>query len=277
MINTITGKGLLFFLLLLAFFQLNAQSDSLYLSPSFYYTHGIYSDKTNSDAYSFFNTIEPVRKLYLINHFEKLFINNSAWDYDQSAILAGGIVDQFPYYIKFNFAHYAGKYAEKLTDYSYKDYTNLYNLDAFYYIDSWYIGPAFVHLNRIGFANQQTNQFTLRIEKILSFYTYLSLKPTYIKINSGQELFSIYAKMHYQAYDNLLLKAGGFIGKRINYFDTDLLTIFNQDYIQKHQVFVQAEFDPLKWLRLIFSYQNTGFEDFSINYIVLGLKSNLYL
>lgn len=277
MINLIAGKVLILFFFLPVFLQLKAQSDSLYLSPSVYFTHGFYSDKTNSDAISFYNTLETVKKFYLINHFDNLAIKHNEWDYDQNTFLAGVLADLFPFYLKLNYAHYAGAYSASNFDYSYNDYTNLYNIDVSCYTDSWYLGTSYVYSNKIGFANQQTNQVTLRVEKIISLNVFLSLKPTYSKSIDGRGYYSLFAKIHYQPDTDILLKAGGFAGKRTNYFDSDLLTFFNQEDIQKYQVFGQAEYDAFKWLRLIFSYQSTAFEHFRINYIVFGIKSNLYL
>lgn len=259
-----------------AAFNLNAQSDSLFLSPSAYYTHGFYSDNKNSDAVSIYNTVELAKNYYLINHFDQLLINQNEWDYKQNTFLAGGLVYLFPFFVKMNYAHYKGDYSAKGFDYSYSDFTNLYNVDISFYTDSWYLGSSYMHSNLIGFYALQTNQLTFRIEKIISLLTFLSVKPTYIRTNDNRDFFSVYAKFHYQVSDEILLKLGGFIGDRINYFDSDLLTFFNQEEVQKYQVFTQGDYDILKWLRLTASYQLTEFENFRINYIVLGIKSMLY-
>jgi len=250
------------------------EEETFYLSPSVFYTNGDYTTNVQSNSAAFYNTAQLMDKFYLINHYEFLRINANDYSYDQQTFLAGGIVNLFPFYIKFNYAHYKGNFDYKLSEYKYEDFTNLYNLDLLYYIDWFYFGAAYTHLNQIGFAKANSNQITLRIERILSNEFFISLKPSFTKLYNGKNLFSASVKLHYAPIPELLFKVGGFAGERAFYFDSDLLTIFNQNYIQKNQVFTQIEYSPVSYLWLILGYQQTKFTEFKINYLVAGIRAN---
>ena len=252
-------------------------ADSTYVSPSVYYTYGDYSDTTTSHGISFYNTWNVIGSFYLINHYDLLNMNNPSWKYKQQTFLAGGLHDFFPFALKYNFVHYKGKYDYKPYTYEYSEYTNLYNVDASYYYDSFYFGAAFTYQYNFGFSNKITRQFTLRFEKIISYPLFISVKPNYTKDQEGKNLFSVAAKVHYLADERLLLKAGGFAGQRAFYFDSDLLTIYNQPNIQKYQYFVQAEYFPSYTWKITAAYQHTKFSIFEIDYFTLGVKANLFL
>lgn len=253
------------------------ETDSFYVSPSFYFTHGNYSDSSRSNSYAFYQTTQLSKEFFSILHYENLKISNEDWDYIQQAFLTGGIIDLHPFYFKLNYVHYKGDYDYKPFPDTYSDYTNLFNIDAYYFSDWYYLGASYVHLNRIGYATQKSDQITLRLEKVLSKELFLSLKPTFIKLLDGRELYSIAVKMHYQPYTDLIFKAGGFGGQRAFYFDSDLLTIFNQDETQKYLFFAQAEYSPIRQLNFILGFQNTKFTSYKINYFIAGIKSNLFI
>lgn len=253
------------------------KADSTYLSPSVYYTNGVYREGRTSNSLAFYNVLQLTKNFYLVNHYDHLEVKSSEWDYMQQTFLAGIFIDVLPLLMKFNYAHYKGDYNHLPFHYKYSDFTNLYSGDIFYYTDGFYLGAAYTHLNKIGYENRMINQVTLRLEKILSDDIFISLKPSYTKLSDGQNLFSAAIKMHYLINSNLLLKLGGFGGERAYYFDTDLLTIFNQDDIQRYQLFAQAEYSFIKELKLIIAYQHTKFNLFEINYFIAGIKASLFL
>ncbi len=248
------------------------EQDKLYLSPSLYYTKGNYSTNVNSNSIALYNTVQLVKEFYLINHYDHLFIDHNDYKYTQQTFLVGGFVDLFPYYIKLNYSHYKGDYGYKPFEFKYSDYTNLYNIDLVYYVDWFYLGAAYTHINQIGFAEAISNQVTLRLERILSNEFFVSIRPTYTHLNDEKNISSVSAKLHYALVTNLLFKVGGFIGEREFYFDTDLLTFFNQNSIQKYQVFGQVEYSPIEQFKFILGYQQTKFSDFKVNYLVIGIK-----
>jgi hypothetical protein len=254
-----------------------SKADSTYLSPSVYYTNGSYSEGRVSNSISFYNVLQLSGNFYLINHYDHLEVKSSEWNYMQQTFLGGLFIDVFPLLMKFNYAHYKGDYNHIPFHYKYSDFTNLFSTDVFYYTDEFYLGAAYMHLNETGYKKQITDQVTLRFEKILSYHFFISFKPSYSRLLDGRNLFSAALKSHYLVNPDLLLKFGGFGGERAYYFDTDLLTIFNQDDTQRYQLFAQAEYSFFKELTIILSYQHTKFTAFEINYLVAGLKANLYL
>jgi len=277
---------------LIVFFALlirNNYADSTYVAPSFYFTHGAYTNTEYSNSLAFYNTVNITKGFYLINHYEHLTINDPYWHYLQQAFLAGGSFEMFPYYLKLNYSHYKGDYnyiTSSINNYS--DYTNLYNCDFLYYTNLYYLGAAYTHENLIGYKNEITDQFTLRIDKIMNPFLYMSFRPNFTytrQVNNvnntnpdySRKLFSASLNFYYRINPGFNLKLGGFFGQRAYYFDSDILTIFNQDNTQKYQAYGQIDYNLFGSLKLILSYQHTKFDDFSINYYTLGLKSNLFL
>jgi hypothetical protein len=269
-------RFLVFLIVAAAFatFSQEEPEETFYLSPSIFYTNGDYSTNAHSNSSAFYNTAQITDELFLINHYEFLKINDADYYYTQQAFLAGGLINLFPYYLKFNYVHYKGSFDYRPFDFSYNDYTNLYNIDFSYYLDLFYLGASYTHLNQIGYAKAVSNQFTLRLEKIFSNEFFISLKPSLTKIEGSSNLFSASAKLHYAPYMDLIFKIGGFGGERAFYFDSDLLTIFNQNSIQKYQIFGQMEYSPLQDFWLILGYQQTKFTDYKINYLVAGIRGN---
>lgn len=244
------------------------------IHPSVFYTNGNYSTNVSSNAIELYNSLQLMKEFFLVNHYEYLAIDHAEYKYIQNTFLAGGIVDLFPYYLKFNYSHYKGDYDYKPYALTYSDFSNLFNIDVFFYFDGFYIGSSYTHFNQSGYVNAYSHQLTLRFEKILSDEFFISLKPNLTLLNSDKKLFSVALKLHYAPVPDLLFKAGGFIGEREFYFDSDLLTIFNQNSIQKYQVLAQAEFIANNNFRIITGYQHNKFADFNVNYLFAGIKAS---
>jgi hypothetical protein len=266
------------FLFLFFLFAIILKADSTYLSPSAYYTHGNYSNKAYSNAATFYNTLQLKQNLFLLNSYNNLKIINPQWDYKQQNFIAGINYYFFPYFLRLNYAHIKGDYMAKiLFDEDYSDFTNVYNLDLYLYSDMNYAGAAFTFLNLTGFNTLQIYQLTLRYERIISNDWYFAIRPNYTSATDGRSMFSTSIRLHYALTPHIILKTGGFAGERAYYFDSDLLTVFNQYETQKHQYFFQADYFPVYNFGLIFLYQNTKFETYSINYFSIGTKINLLL
>lgn len=248
------------------------KADSLFVSPSFYHTYGSYNNKAISRAYSFYNTLQLTEKIFLINEYEQLKIEDLFFSYKQQTFVAGSYAVYFPWYFKLNYAHLKGDYEDKSVIYKYSDYTNIYNADACFFYNWFYLGGAITYFHETGCSKQSTGQFTLRIEKVISPEIYLSLKPNYSALLDGRKLWSVAFKVHYLFTPSLLLKAGGFLGERAYYFDSDLLAVFNQEFTQYNQIFAQAEYNLVPSLKTVLSYQYTTFSKFRINYFVAGIK-----
>lgn len=258
------------------------KADSTLVSPSFYFTYGNYSSKDVSKSYAFYNTSEITKNYFLTVNYDNLLITGKDWNYLQQTFLASNYVNLFPIGVKLTYAHLKGDYSYTPYRYSYSDYTNLYNLDLFYYKNLYYLGVSYAYLHAKGnlniysLAQQTASQLTLRFEKIVSNDFFLSIRPNYSQISDGRKLYSLSGKFHYLISPRLLLKAGGLIGKRAYYFDSDLLTIYNQDYTQTSLYFGQLEYSTSPSIKLISSYQYTKFKNYSINYFILGIKSNFF-
>jgi hypothetical protein len=268
-----------YLLLALIFFQTAsvAQLSQTILSPSIYYTHGAYSNQNSSNSIALYTTLKTNNDIYFIAGYDNLNINNPDWTYLQQMFAAGTIFAIESFYIKANYAHIKGDFDYKPFFYRYSDFSNLYNADLFYYFDGNYLGAGYTHLNQIGLKTQRVNQMTIRLERIFLYDFFVSVKPSVSLLSDKGELFSVALKVHYLISPQWLAKAGGFVGKRAYYFDSDLLTIFNQDDTQKFQAFAQIEYVLNSTLRLIGNYQYSKFAAYSINYFVIGIRTNFNL
>ena len=268
-----------YLLLALIFFQTAsaAQLSQTILSPSIYYTHGAYSNQNSSNSIAVYTTLKTNDDIYFIAGYDNLNINNPDWTYLQQMFAAGTIFGINSFYVKINYAHIKGDFDYKPFLDRYSDFSNLYNADVFYYFEGNYVGAAYTHLNQIGFKAQKVNQITLRLERIFANDFFASVKPSVSLLSDKRKLYSAAVKFHYLISPEWLAKAGGFIGKRAYYFDSDLLTIFNQDDTQKFQAFAQIEYVLNPSLRLIGNYQYSKFAAYSINYFVFGIRTNFNL
>ena len=288
-------KNILFILIFFRVFVFDGfgQSDSTYLSPSIFYTIGDYSSSESSRSLAFYNTLQLSRQFYLITAYDNLSIENEDSDYLQQTFLGGGYVNLFPFTLKFNYGYFNGDYSYPIYDTSASagggnnpnkidevvttDITHLSNADLIYYFDWNYIGGSYTFINQTEITPLSVHQVTLRLERILTDEIFISVRPNYTRSSTGKNLFSSAFKIHYVPIPELTLKVGGFLGQRMLYFDSDLLLIFNQNNIQKYQALGQLEVSPSQNWKLIFGYQHTKFDNFSINYLYAGIKANFYI
>ncbi len=266
-----------------------SQSDSTYLSPSVFYTIGDYTSSESSRSLAFYNTLQISKKLYLITAYDNLSIEDGESEYLQQTFLGGGYVNLFPYTLKFNYGYYKGDLyytdstivgnnnrnnANELVS---TDITHLFNADFIYYFDWNYVGGSYTYINQTEITPLSAHQITLRLERILTNEIFISLRPNFTRTSNRKNLFSSAFKIHYAPISELIVKVGGFYGQRMFYFDSDLLLMFNQNYIQKYQMFGQIEILPTQTWKFLFGYQHTKFDDFSINYLYAGIKANFYI
>jgi hypothetical protein len=252
------------------------KADSLYLGPSLFYTYGSYSNNTKSNAASFYNTLQLSRNSFLYKNFDLLKLSSNEWEYKQNQFIVGGSYIPFPFYFKAHIGYITGDYNSSLFDYSYTDFTNLYNFDLFLYNNLNYFGISYTGINKRGDLNYNINQLTFRFERILSDRFFISLKPNVSFSSDGSSFFSAALRFHYLPNPFIIIKTGGFFGERLFYFDSDLITFFNQPAIQNYQFFLQGEYFFNSNFGLILSYQHTKFDLYKINYLIAGAKFHLY-
>ncbi len=275
------------------------------VKPSYYFTYGDYSNGNITRTHSVYSTINIDNGIFPTVGYENQNIFNNQliqggtktsypWKYNQQSFLGGVFYSAFPDYSKFYYTHIMGDFKLNQNDYlnsisfdyskaKYSDYTNIYTFDYSRYYDGWSFGGVVTYLNAIGHIkiidtvvtlnHQQTMQGTARIEYAFSPDIFLSVKPSYFySMIDKRKLWSAAIKFHYLAAESLLLKAGGIVGKRAYYFDSDLLTVFNQDDTQKQCAFVSTEVFPGDGFTLTAAFLYSEFTDYHINYYVAGVR-----
>ena len=264
-------------LIILCFISANLTSAQSVVTPSVYYTYGAYSNENNSKDYSGYLSIKlAARGDYMIAGYDKLLITNPDYEFDQKMFVAGIIKNQYPFYLKLNYANINGDYNSSLDPLlNYTDKTNVINGGILYNFDLYFIGVSYTYTNLNGLSSVNSNQIGADFIWNTSSNFILSIKPLYTKVSDGRSLVSSNIKFDFPISTKVRFSAEGSFGKRAYYFNPDLLTIYNQDETQKTTISVRGEYQLFKFLRLITSYQYAEFDSFNIKYIIGGLKFSL--
>lgn len=247
-------------------------------STKYFSTTGNYTDslKSKTAGDSYFIQFELKNSIRVIAHLDNLQIKNSTWHYGQKNYLLNTTFSSYPWFYNFTVAQISGKFDYQPSIYSYNDNSNLYSAGLTYYKNLWYFGGQITHLSARGIltsdllTQQKINSLTLRVEKYLTPQIFLSFKPHFANLSDGRNLTSLGGEVTYFPFEFISLNAGGFIGKRAYFFNSDLLTLFNQNETQLNQIKGQINITPIKEVTFSAIYQKTKFETFSIKYLTLG-------
>ena len=260
--------GVLFLLAVNAYSQLGNSS----IAPSVYYTNGKYSNTMSSIGVDAFSVIGIKSGDYFLGGFSTMNIDSSLWKYDQTMFVVGVIGNYYPFYFKANYGFIKGTYNRKDVVYSYDDKTNIFNGTVMYNLDLFYFSFHNAFVNTVGYKNVQSFQTGLRTDWLFLPAVSFSLDPVYSQISDGRKLFSIGGEITLLPFSSLKIQASGFVGKRAYFFNSELLTIFNQDETQNSLIGGRVEYGIWGPITIIASYQSTKFSGYSITYSTIGLK-----
>ncbi len=277
------------FFILLSVTLITAQGNKI--TPSFYYTSGYYSGDAvagiTSDGYQYFpysgdrsssaksgyitatfNTYD-----YFVVGYDDLKIEDQFWNYDQKFYVAGIYKSFYPFGITFNYGHIAGDYTDKVYDYDYSDYTNIYNIDLRYFTNNYYFRLSSAFESVTGYEKYRLYQNGVGVDFLFSYKWFFEIMAynTYIS-KRKQTHYSLSSVLNYKPLTNLSFTLEGFIGKRVSFFNSDKLTIFNQDAVQNYLYALKVDYQPVEYLNLSAQYQYTEFDLFKIKYLVGGIK-----
>ncbi len=268
---------ILMLFILMAFLPANYIFAQVTVSPSVYYTYGNYSNENYSNDFSAFTTVKIAAKGdFLIAGFDNLLIKNPNFDFDQKMFVTGLIKNIYPVYLKLNYAHINGDFNSNLTNTTiYTDKTNLFNGGIIYNIDLFFFGFSYTYLTLDGFKSVNSNQLEVDFIWRASPYIIFFVKPLYSKVSDGRELFSSSIKLQWFVSSKFNLDAETTLGRRAYYFNSDLLTIYNQDETQETTIAIKGQYKINNALQFIASYQFADFNDFNINYFIGGIKFDL--
>ena len=264
-------------ILLIIFLSSNIAFTQSVFAPSVYYTYGDYStDNFSNDVAAFASIKIAAKGDYLIAGFDKLLIKNPDYDFDQKMFVAGIIKNEYPFYFKLNYAHINGNFESNTNPVlNYTDKTNLINGGLLYNFDLFFIGFTYTYLNLDGLKSINSHQVETDIIWQASPKFIFSVKPLYTYVTDGRRLFSTNVKFDFPVSNIFKLSADISVGKRAYYFNPELLTIYNQDETQKTTASVRVEYQFIKAVRIIASYQYAEFNNFNINYFIGGIKFSL--
>ncbi len=270
-------KKIFWYISVIIFFFGNIAFSQTVFSPSFYYTYGDYSTGSFSNDASVYASIKIAAKGdYLIAGFDKLLIKNPAYNFDQKMIVAGIIKNEYPFYFKLNYAYINGSFESNANPVlNYTDKTNLINGGLLYNFDLFFVGFTYTYLNLDGLKSINSHQIETDFIWQASPNFILSVKPLYTQVTDGRKLFSTNVKFDFPVSNIFKLSGDVSVGERAYYFNPELLTIYNQDETQKTTASVRAEYQFIKAVRIVVSYQYAEFDKFNINYFIGGIKLSL--
>ena len=276
-------------LLMIVYINSFAQDFNLSVTPSSFYTYGNYNKKKTSQSYSAYASFAFNYYDLITLGYDNTIINDKAeFKYKQDFFLISGLKNLFPYYIKFNYGYLDGSYDYKPYKYTYKDFTNIYNVSFLRYFDGFYSGLSYSHINVNGHKATKINQLQLIFDWITLPQLIVSYRGIYTTVKSDlpiyeeflqgetsdddRKLFSNNISLNYYASLSLFLRAEISTGKRAYFFNTDYLTFFNQDDTQNLSFLSKIDYELFSNFRINFTYQYLTLDHSKINYYSLGLR-----
>ncbi len=279
------------FIIFLIIFYINsfAQDFNLSVTPSSFYTYGNYNKNKTSQGYSAYVAFAFNYYDLLTLGYDKTVLNDKAeFKYKQDFFLISGLKNLYPYYVKFNYGYLDGSYDYKPYEFTYKDFTNIYNVSFLRYFDSFYGGLGYSYINVNGHKSTKINQAQIIFDWITLPQLIISYRGTYTTVKSdlpiyeeflqgessddNRKLFSNNISINYYASLQLFLRAEVSTGKRAYYFNTDYLTFFNQDDTQNFSFSGKIDYELITKLRINFTYQYLTLDHSKINYYSMGLR-----
>ena len=265
-------------------------ADSLYVSPSAYYTHGEYTNGTFCNMYSAYLTQQIFTGNILTAGYDNMNINGTKYGYRQWSGKLNVRRDFSSAQFILNYSYVHGKYSAKQTTYTYYDNTNIYNPEINFTLTGYNIGASYTFVNFSGIANggkikhlivQHTG---LKWQKSFDAKWSATVRPYYSELDDGRKLYSALIKVQYKNAFRLLggsptpiaLRFGGMVGKRAYFFDPDNLSLYNQYETQRLQLLADASIYFWHGYSLSLMYQYNKFLTYSISYYTVGIKAELF-
>lgn len=260
-----------FILILLLIFP-KIYADSLSIVPSLFYTYSKTSYDSKATSIAGYFSFQTNTNNWIVGNYDNLIINHNEWDYKQNFISAGNIYYTEPIFLNIYFGYINGSFNSKIYDYNYSDKTYFVQAETKYQNYPYYFGISYNFLNLDGFYNKKVNNITGKIDWIPHWR--LSISPYFSHTDSddGRKLFGAGLKANYLLLYDLLLKLNLFKGERAYFYDSETLTIFNQDETQKQLLSIKGEYFFTYGFSFNAAYLYTDFNGYNINYFSFGLK-----
>lgn len=255
-----------------------AQESFTIVSVSTFYTKGKYSNKISSESKALYGSINFNSDLILSSSFDLISLNYRDWDYKQKSISLSGIVRISDFFLKVAGIKIKGEFIDNLfgQTYNYQDEVLSIASEIIYKYNWNYFGISYNYLNSPkGFDTTKASNLSLRYETFLDYYNFISIRQNFYFENNSKKLFSISSKFTHWFSSDFVANINLAVGNRKYYFDNDLLTIYNQYEVQKIVIGAGIDYSIIDEITVSGGYHHTKFENFSVNYFFLGLRSNI--
>lgn len=261
------------FVLILFLLFTKIYADSLSIVPSLYYTLSKTSYNSEGNSIAGYFSVQTNKNNWIAGGFDNLIINHNEWDYKQKYFSVGNIFYTDPFFINAYFGYVNGELNSKIYDYNYSDKIYFIQAETKFQFYPYYFGLSYNYLNLDGFYIKNNNNITAKIDWIPHWRLFISTYFSHSNSDDGRKLFGAGIKTNYLLFYDLLLKTNLFVGERAYYFDSDLLTFFNQDETQKLLISINGEYFFTSGFSFNAAFLYTKFHEYKINYYSLGIKA----
>ncbi len=267
-----------------------AHADSLFVSPSAYYTHGEYTSGQFLNMYSLFFTHQIPGNNFVTAGYDNMQITAAKYGYRQWSgkfNLRRNFSDAL-FILNYSYVH--GTYNAKQINYSYNDNTNIYNPEINYPVRDMNLGASYTYINFTGttgggkIKHLMVQHLGLKLQKNFGSRWSATLRPYYSDLDDGRRLYSALLKIQFKDAIKIfgdsptayILRFGGMVGKRCYFFDPDNLSLYNQYETQRLQLLADASIYFWHGYSLSIMYQYNKFMTYSISYYTVGIKAELF-
>lgn len=256
-----------------------AQETFTIVSVSPFYTFGKYSNKVTSGSSAIYGSVNYNSDLIISTGYDLISLKSSEWKYYQNSYYLTFVKKISSFYLKFAGVYIKGNYQDNFSDsYNYKDENLSFTSEIVYKLNWNYLGFAYNYFNASkGYQILKSSNITLRYDTFLDYYTYISIRPNFYFENSGKKFVSLSSKLTHWITSELVGNIYFTVGNRRYYFDNDLLTFYNQYNVQKIVGGAGLDYSIIDEINLSAGYQHTKFENFSINYFFIGIRTKFIL
>ncbi len=241
-------------------------------NPSTYITYGSYSNNDISKSLSFYGTASFNYKDYLTVGYEGLSIDDESWTYDQRMISLSFTKNLYPFYLSASYSYLEGDYNYKPFLYKYSDFINIYSLRGTYNFGLNFLALSANYQNIIGFYDLIARNYKLSFTRLLGTKISLTAGLNNSVVSDGRNLLSYEISGSYNPFNSLYLTASISFGERAYYYNSDLLTYFNQNETQKRNYNLGISYFIINELKINGTFTSSKFKGYSINYYSLGVS-----
>jgi hypothetical protein len=215
---------------------------------------------------------------------ERTGLSDPLWSYDQTLGLLGGMKNLYPFYVTAMGGYLGGTYTPVVPAGmqpsihpvgTYSDRIWMGYIEVKYNWDLFFFGAGHGYLSYGGWKDLTSHQTSLIATWLATPRITATVRPVLTGISDRNRLLSVSGTVRFVPSPGLAFTAGCVVGKRAYFIDTEVLSMFNQDYTQTAAYSIQGVFDFARWGSVLLGYQRLTFTAYDITYVTGGFQLTL--